>query len=83
MESQRYCSRVRGFILQPTYRIVSGRPEVHLYGTLENGESFLVVDDRVRPYFFVPAVRAQAVTAPGAIVEPTDLRALDGRKSVV
>ena len=78
MESQRYCSRVRGFILQPTYRIVSGRPEVHLYGTLENGESFLVVDDRVRPYFFVPAVRAQAVTAPGAVVEPTDLRALDG-----
>lgn len=69
---------MRGFVLQPTYRIVGGRPEVHLYGTLENGESFQVIDDRVRPYFFVPAARAEAVTAPGALVEPTDLVALDG-----
>jgi DNA polymerase-2 len=69
---------MRGFVLQPTYRIVGGRPEVHLYGTLENGESFLVIDDRARPYFFVSAARASAVSAPGARVEPTDLRALDG-----
>jgi DNA polymerase II len=68
---------VRGFVLQPTYRIVAGRPEVHLYGTLENGESFLVIDDRVRPYFFVPAARVKAVTTPNARVEPTDLRTLD------
>jgi len=67
-----------GFVLHPTYRIVHGRPEIHLYGTLENGESFLVVDDRVRPYFFVSASRSDAITAPGTIVEPTDLRALDG-----
>ncbi len=68
---------MRGFVLQPTYRIVAGRPEVHLYGTLENGESFLVIDDRARPYFFVPADRAGAV---GGTVraEPTDLQALDG-----
>jgi len=69
---------VRGFILQPTYRIVGGRPEVHLYGSLENGESFLAIDDRARPYFFVPAARADAVVAPGASIEATDLRALDG-----
>jgi DNA polymerase-2 len=69
---------VRGFILQPTYRIVGGRPEVHLYGTLEGGESFLAVDDRVRPYFFVPAAHAQAVPAPG-VVEATKLRSIDGR----
>ena len=69
---------MRGFVLHPTYRIANGRPEVHLYGTLENGESFLVVDDRARPYFFMPAARAAAVTASGATVEPTDLRALDG-----
>lgn len=68
---------MRGFVLQPTYRIVGGRPEIHLYGTLENGESFLVVDDRARPYFFVPAARAAAVTAPGVQVDATDLRALD------
>jgi DNA polymerase-2 len=69
---------MRGFVLHPTYRIASGRPEVHLYGTLENGESFLVVDDRARPYFFVPAARVGAVAAPGAVAEATDLKALDG-----
>jgi DNA polymerase-2 len=69
---------VRGFILQPTYRIVGGRPEVHLYGTREDGASFCVIDDRVRPYFFVPAARAHEVAALGFAVAPTELRALDG-----
>jgi len=69
---------MRGFILQPTYRVVAGTPEVHLYGTLEDGASFCVVDDRVRPYFFVPAARAAAARAAGATVEPTDLRTLTG-----
>ncbi len=74
---------MRGFILQPTYRIVDGRPEVHLYGTLESGESFCVIDDRVRPYFFVPAEHAddtrRLAASVRATVEPTELRALDGR----
>ncbi len=65
-------------MLQPTYRIAGGRPEVHLYGTLENGESFLVIDNRAHPYFFIPADRGHAVTTPSARVEPTDLRAIDG-----
>ncbi len=69
---------MRGFILHPTYRVVSGRPEVHLYGTLEDGASFCVIDDRVRPYFFVPATRAGDVAALGARVDPTDLKSLDG-----
>ena len=69
---------MRGFVLQPTYRLVDGRPHVHLYGTLENGESFLVTDDRARPYFFVPAARADAIAHPTAHVEPTQLTALDG-----
>ena len=69
---------MRGFVLQPTYRIVAGRPEVHLYGVLENGEPFLVIDDRARPYFFVPADRAGAVGGAGARVDATDLHAFDG-----
>lgn len=69
---------LRGFILQPTYRVVAGRPEVHLYGTLESGESFCVVDDRVRPYFFVPAARAAEAAAFGATVTASELTALDG-----
>src|SRR5689334_625209 len=69
---------MRGFILQPTYRVQNGEPEVHLYGTREDGASFCVVDDRVRPYFFVPAARADAVRAFGVDVSPTELRSLDG-----
>ena len=68
---------MRGFILQPTYRVVRGRPEVHLYGTLENGEAFCVVDDREQPYFFIPAARADAVPADAATITDTDLRAFD------
>ncbi len=45
----------RGFILQPTYRIESGRPVVHLYGKLESGGTFLARDDRSLPYFYVGA----------------------------
>ncbi len=30
---------VRGFILQPNYRIEAGRPVVRLFGRLETGES--------------------------------------------
>jgi DNA polymerase-2 len=45
--------RARGFILQPTYRIESGRPIVHLYGRLEEGGSFLIRDDRLTPHFWI------------------------------
>ncbi len=45
--------QIRGFILQPAYRIEWGRPVIHLYGRLENGESFLLRDDRTAPHFYV------------------------------
>ena len=45
----------RGFVLTPTYRVIGGRPEVHLHAVLESGEPALVIDDREAPYFFVPA----------------------------
>lgn len=44
---------VRGFVLQPTYKIERGRPVACLYGTLETGESFLVRDRRPVPGFWV------------------------------
>ncbi len=43
----------RGFILQPTYRIEAGRPVIYLFGRLETGETFLVRDTRMVPYFFI------------------------------
>jgi DNA polymerase-2 len=62
----------RGFVLTPTYRIVAGRPEVHLYAVLENGEPALIVDTRVRPYCFVRAhdvERARRVLSAARIAE--------------
>jgi DNA polymerase II len=70
---------VRGFIVQPTYRIEAGRPVVQLFGRLEDGASFLVRDRRVTPYFFVraaDAAEAQRLGAPATA--PAGLRAMDG-----
>jgi len=56
----------RGFVLQPTYRVESGRPVVQLYGRLEDGPPFLVRDTRQTPHFYVAAqdaVRARALGA--------------------
>jgi DNA polymerase elongation subunit (family B) len=72
---------MRGFILTPTYRLARDVPEVHLYGVLESGEPCLLIDDRIRPHFFVrerdvPQLKA---VAPGLRVESgTGLRALNG-----
>ncbi len=70
---------MRGFILQPTYRIEAGRAVVHLFGRLESGEPFLVRDDRTVPCFYVRAADAGRAGALGAErVVPSEHRALDG-----
>ena len=51
---------LRGFILQPTYRIESGVPIVHLYGRLEDGRPFLVRDRRPAPALLRRAGRRRA-----------------------
>src|SRR5277367_2450852 len=74
----------RGFILQASYRVVSGHnaqrtPVVHLYGRLEDGDTFLVRDDRQHPHFYVRAVdseRVRALRAPEPA--PTDKRSFAG-----
>src|SRR2546427_7179057 len=48
-------SSLRGFILEPTYRVEAGRPVVQLHGRLEDGRTFLVRDDRQTPHFYVEA----------------------------
>jgi DNA polymerase-2 len=58
----------RGFILQPTYRIESGRPVVMLFGTLESGGSFLVRDSRQTPHFWVREADAERARSLGATV---------------
>jgi len=74
----------RGFILTPTYRVVAGRPEVHLHAVLESGEPALVIDDRLAPYFFVRAAASAAVerAGRGARVVPTALCTFAGEPVV-
>jgi DNA polymerase-2 len=73
-------ARERAFLLTPTYRVVAGRPEVHLHALLEPGEPALVVDDRLAPYFFVPAGAAELVrrAGPEATVRATALTTFAG-----
>ena len=69
----------RGFILQPTYRIESGLPVVHLWGRLETGETFLVRDRRLRPHFYVRAADRELADRHGATpLAPTERRTLAG-----
>src|SRR5690606_12428665 len=76
--------KLRGFVLQATYRVVSdperGRvPVIHIYGALEGGGLFLVRDDRQRPHFYVrttDAERALALGAPAPV--PCDRRTFAG-----
>ena len=45
---------IKGFIVYPTYRIIDNKAYVYLFGRLENGESFLTIN-QFRPYFCIRA----------------------------
>ncbi len=69
---------VRGFILQATYRVLSGKPVVHLYGRLETGETFLVRDHRQQPYFYVREADGERAQSIGIASEPAAQRDFTG-----
>jgi DNA polymerase-2 len=76
-------STFRGFILQPTYRVESGVPVIHLFGRLEDGRSFLVRDRRLVPRFYVERDDAARAREKGALRQiPTDQVTLLGRPVV-
>lgn len=43
---------MKGFIVDPTYRIEGSKAFVYFYGRLENGESFLTINE-TKPYFYI------------------------------
>src|SRR3989344_5485500 len=45
---------MRGFIVYPTYRISDEKDKalIYLFGRLENGESFLTINE-YKPYFYI------------------------------
>jgi DNA polymerase II len=74
---------VRGFILQPSYRVEGERPVVHLYGRLEDGRTFLVRDNRQVPHFYVRAADAERARAMRAKpLAPTGCVTLEGEPVV-
>ncbi len=77
-------NQFKGFVLQAAYRVVT-RPDglrvpiVHVYGRLENGETFLIRDDRARPRFYVRARDAERAGLFGiANANPAGKRTFDG-----
>lgn len=43
---------MKGFIIYPTYRILNGKAQIMLFGRLENGDSFVTIND-FKPYFWI------------------------------
>jgi len=60
---------MKGFIVHPTYQARDNKAVIHLFGKLENGESFLLKQE-FRPYFFI---REKDVKKAGSILENIDV----------
>ncbi len=43
---------MKGFVIYPTYKIIGNQAYVCLFGRLENGESFLTINES-KPYFYI------------------------------
>jgi DNA polymerase II len=43
---------MKAFVINPTYKIINGKSAVLLYGRLENGQSFLTINE-FKPYFYI------------------------------
>lgn len=43
---------MKGFIVYPTYRVIDEKAFIYLFGRLENGESFLTINE-FKPYFYI------------------------------
>ncbi len=43
---------MKGFIIDPTYKIEDNKAFIYFYGKLENGESFLTINE-TKPYFYI------------------------------
>ena len=63
---------MKGFIISPSSRMINGKPCVLLYGRLENGQSFLTVNE-FNPYFLIKNKDTKKVDLTEFKVEKTDL----------
>jgi len=73
-----------GFIVHSTWFVRAGVPEIHLYGRLNSGETFLIIDTRDKPRFYLrisDSIRARDIASRfGAKLSSTSRRTLDGEE---
>ncbi|MBU0471449.1 MAG: DNA polymerase II [Nanoarchaeota archaeon] len=73
---------MKGFIVYPTYRIVDEKAFVYLFGRLENGESFLTMNE-FKPYFYITETNLKkALKISSFDYEKTDLKNFKKEKVV-
>ena len=74
-----------GYIVHPTWYMRDGISEIHLFGRLNTGETFLIVDSREKPGFYVRVsdfVRARQIASRfGVAWHPSSKRTLDGENT--
>ncbi len=74
----------KGYIVHAKEKTRAGRTEIHLFGRLESGETFAVVEKRLKPFFHVRAGDAASVRELAAAEGPdidvldSDRRTMDG-----
>jgi DNA polymerase II len=73
-----------GFVVHSTWFVHAGVPEIHLYGRLNSGETFLIIDTRDKPKFYLrigESVRAREIASRfGAKLSSTSRRTMDGEE---
>ena len=73
---------INGFIVYPTYRIENNKALIYLFGRLENGESFLTINE-FRPYFYIKrADLSNALKIEPFDYEETNFKDLEGEEMV-
>lgn len=73
---------MKGFITYQTYRVINNQAFVYLYGRLENGKSFLTINE-YRPYFYIKeADLPTAIKLEKFDYEKTSLRDFQGNKVI-
>ena len=75
-----------GFIVHPTWRVRGSDTEIHLYGRLQSGDTFLIIETREQPRFYVrdgEAAQARKSAARfGAKEARSGRRTMDGEEVV-
>jgi len=70
---------MKGFILYPSYKIIDGKSYVFLFGKLENGESFLVMNF-YEPYFYIKTKDVKKAGNGDFKIENSDFKSFNDEK---